>query len=268
FLEGVHPSIRKTATNVWTNTTRNGRPTGIRRLKWPALRLHCQTCSGERTFRSSNLTSVQSDQEKVNAHPEFTCGDCKEETKIFSLHIVLEKSYSGQVYKYGEIPPFGIPVANRVIRLFGGTDAKLFLKGRQCENLGYGIAAYAYYRRVVENHKNDLFKEIIKVCETVNADGNIIVELKAAMDEISFSKSLDLIKTALPQGLLINGHNPLSALHGALSIGLHSESDEDCLAAAAAVRLVLTDLVEKIALLKQDNRELNSAVQLLLSKRA
>ncbi len=187
--------------------------------------------------------------------------------KRFALYAVFSDDGGGTLYKYGELPPFGIPVPNRVLRLFGGEDAKTFLKGRQCEDLGYGIGAFAYYRRVVENHRNDLFDEIIKVCRTVAAPKELIDQLDAAKGEISFSKSLEKIKTALPQGLLINGHNPLNALHGALSIGIHTETDAECLAAAQAVRLVLSDLVEKIAMLKQDNKQLNDAVQLLLSKR-
>jgi hypothetical protein len=39
------------------------------------------------------------------------------------------------------------------------------------------------------------------------------------------------------------------------------------MAMPSAVRLVLTDLVEKMSLLRQDKAELNKAVQLLLSKK-
>ncbi|PDS74347.1 hypothetical protein [Rhizobium phaseoli] len=178
----------------------------------------------------------------------YKCGDCHVEHKFYSLYAEFGEGTSGRLYKYGELPPFGVPVPNKVLRLFG-KDSKLFQKGRQCENLGYGVAAFAYYRRVVENHKNDIFEEIIKVCRTVHAPEGVITELEQAKKEIAFTKAIEAIKSALPQGLLINGHNPLLALHGALSVGLHDESDEECLAAAQAVRLVLTDLVEKIATL-------------------
>ncbi len=120
---------------------------------------------------------------------------------------------------------------------------------------------------MVENHKNDILDAIIAVCETVNAPQSLIEELNSAKMEISFTKAMEQIKTALPQGLLINGHDPLAALHGALSVGLHNDSDEECLASANAVRLVLTDLTEKISFLRQDNRELHSAVQHLIAKK-
>lgn len=105
------------------------------------------------------------------------------------------------------------------------------------------------------------------MCRTVHAPEDLINELQDAKKEVSFTKAIDKVRSALPQGLLINGHNPLLALHGALSVGLHDEGDDVCLEAAHAVRLVLTDLVEKIALLKQENKQLNDAVQLLLKKK-
>jgi hypothetical protein len=109
--------------------------------------------------------------------------------------------------------------------------------------------------------------EIIRVCETVKAPQSLIEELNNAKKITSFTEAIDQIKSALPQGLLINGQNPLLALHGALSIGLHSDIDDECLRLAHAVRLVLTDLVEKMSFLRQEKRELHSAVQHLIAKK-
>ena len=132
---------------------------------------------------------------------------------------------------------------------------------------GLGVGAFAYYRRVVENHKNEIFDEIIKVCETVGASQELIEELDSAKKEISFARAMGQVKTALPQGLRINGHDPLLALHNALSIGLHNESDAKCLETANDVRLVLTELIEKMSLLRQEKSELGSAVHRLIAKK-
>jgi hypothetical protein len=56
-------------------------------------------------------------------------------------------------------------------------------------------------------------------------------------------------------------------LHNALSIGLHSETDAKCLEAAHDVRLVLTDLIERMSLLRRDKSELDGAVQRLIAKK-
>ncbi|MDK4743382.1 hypothetical protein PH547_31390 [Rhizobium sp. CNPSo 3464] len=265
FLESIHPSVLKPISELWDGRVSHGYR--HRLVATPDIRLHCNVCEGERTFRCASDKEFSYDATAADFNLTYQCGDCHEQTKFFSLYVEFKDRPNAELYKYGELPPFGIPVSNKVLRLFG-KDAVMFQKGRQCENLGYGVAAFAYYRRVVENHKNDIFDEIIKVCRTVSAPEATVNELQQAKGEISFTKAIEAIKSALPQGLLINGHNPLLALHGALSVGLHDESDEDCLEAAHAVRLVLADLVERISLLKQDNRQLNDAVQLLLKKKS
>jgi hypothetical protein len=266
FLERTHPSVEKPIDGLWK--VGHSSVGDRRNVQYPNIRLDCQVCKGERTFRSIRAEDVFSLSEaQYNSHPYYICGDCGKQHKQFALRITFGNKGGGLIYKYGEIPPFGVPVPSRVLRLFG-RDAGLFVKGRQCENLGYGIAAFAYYRRMVENHRNDLFNEIIKVCQTVGASADLIDELTAAKREISFANSMEKIKTALPQGLLIDGHNPLNALHTALSVGLHGDTDEECLDTAQAVRLVLSDLVERIALLKQDNKQLSAAVQSLLNKKS
>ena len=82
--------------------------------------------------------------------------------------------------KIGEYPPFGPPTPRKVLNLFGD-DKPLFLKGRQAENQGLGIGAFAYYRRMVDNQKNRLFDAIIAIAEEEkNADAAIIEQLRNA----------------------------------------------------------------------------------------
>jgi hypothetical protein len=264
FLETIHPSVQRNVSGLWS-PRRTATAADRLDINTPDLRLHCAQCDGERTFRSdSNLVL-----EKNTAHGGFIsylCGDCRKQSKTFSLWAAAGETRGGVAYKYGEIPPFGVPVPNKMLRLFG-KDRDNFIKGRQCENQGLGVGAFAYYRRVVENHKNEIFDEIIKVCATVGASKVLIEELDSAKKEISFTNAMGKIKTALPQGLLISGHNPLLALHNALSIGLHNESDAKCLEAAHDIRLVLTDLIERMWLLRQDKSELDGAVQRLIAKK-
>lgn len=261
FLEDVHPSVLTPVTGAWVDQG------GSKRLKCPPLRLQCDLCDGERWFRG-NPAYLSSKESSTNTHLEYTCSDCQKQGKFYSLLVLPGDGGDAEVYKYGEFPQFGVPVPNRLLKLFDGEDAENFKKGRRCESQGLGIAAFAYYRRVVEKHRNEIFDEIIKVCKTLGGETNLIDELERAKLEQQFTSSIEKIKVALPQGLLINGHNPLLALHGALSVGLHNESDEACLQAASDVRVVLADLVEKISMLKQDNKELSSAMQRLLKRKA
>jgi hypothetical protein len=266
FLEATHPSVWKLVSDLFVFT--QGAPR-LWRVNAPDLRLHCanERCSGERTFRHVGGTP-QVSEGYSSFHLTYLCGDCRTENKRYALLLGFTSGKTeGVAYKYGEAPLFGVPVPQQLLRLFG-KDSSVFLKGRQCENQGLGVGAFAYYRRVVETHKNDIFDAIIRVCQTLSVAPELIAQLQSAKDEISFAKSMDLIKAGLPQGLLINGQNPLTLLHTALSIGLHSETDEQCLETAQAVRIVLSNLVEKMNALRQDDKVLKGAVALLAAKAA
>jgi hypothetical protein len=193
----------------------------------------------------------------------YVCSNCQETLKRFSLFASREEEGSGKSYKYGELPAYGVPTPARLLRLFG-TDRELFLKGRRCENQGLGIGAFVYYRRVVENHKDQILTEIIKVTTKIGAPATMIAVLEKAKDEIQFSKALEMVKNAIPQSLLINGHNPLTLLHSALSGGLHEKTDERCLELAHGVRVVLIELADRLGQALKDEAELKTAITQLL----
>jgi hypothetical protein len=161
------------------------------------------------------------------------------------------------------VPSYGPPIPARLIRLFG-KDRELFLKGRRCENQGLGIGAFVYYRRVVESHRDTIFNEIIRVAEKIRAPSVMIETLSAARKEVQFSKALVAVKDAIPESLLVNGHNPLTLLHSALSGGVHEHSDERCLELAHDVRVVLVELAERLGEALKNEAELDRAVGRLL----
>jgi hypothetical protein len=74
---------------------------------------------------------------------------------------------------------------------------------------------------------------------------------------------MDDVKDAIPQRLLIEGQNPLTLLHSALSKGLHTNSDETCLELATDIRVVLAELAELLGHALKDERELKEAVSRL-----
>jgi hypothetical protein len=121
---------------------------------------------------------------------------------------------------------------------------------------------------VVENQKDRILSEVIRASNKVNASELIISELEAARKETQFHKAMETIKPAVPQALVIDGHNPLMLLHNALSEGLHAQTDEDCLELATSIRVVLTELVERIATVLADHAELKTAVSRLIEVKA
>jgi hypothetical protein len=76
----------------------------------------------------------------------------------------------------------------------------------------------------------------------------------------------ELIKHTIPQILLIDGHNPLTLLHSALSEGLHAKTDDQYLEIATSIRVLITEMVERIGTVLKDNEELKTAVSRIIKK--
>ncbi|MBD1914694.1 MULTISPECIES: hypothetical protein [Cyanophyceae] len=236
-------------------------------LNTPEIQLHCasEVCDGIRFFRC-----VSTDKRYTAAHYKFffltyQCSNCRQTEKHYSLAVKMDhiEQPTGEIYKFGESPPFGPPTPSRLIKLIG-PDRDIFLKGRRCENQGLGIGAFVYYRRVVENQKNRILKEIIKVSEKISLPLDKIQILRDAVQETQFSRALDMTRNAVPESLLINGHSPLLLLHSALSEGVHALSDEDCLELASSIRVVLGELSERLAQALKDEAELSRALTTLM----
>ena len=221
FLESIPPS---TLTNIaeFTETQHSGGYTYYKFLT-PDIQLHCpdDACNGMRFFRFKDDSQPRVSMGRYSFfYITYVCSNCRKTQKTFSLAAQGDKdSNSGKCYKFGELPIYGPTTPPRLIKLIG-PDRELFLKGRRCENQGLGIGAFVYYRRVVENQKDRILEEIIKVSKKLSIPPSTVATLEAAKAETQFTKALASVKDAMPQVLLINGHNPLTLLHSALSEGL------------------------------------------------
>lgn len=267
FLESIPPSTF-TKIEKLTSVERSGQYIKYHKLIKPEIQLHCpeDSCNGIRFFRCTDSHDIKVPNKSFDyIYISYICSNCRKTKKTFSLAVQRDtQKSSGECYKFGELPLYGPPTPARLMKLIG-PDREIFLKGRRCENQGLGIGAFVYYRRVVENQKSRILDEIIKVSSKLNADEAIIQKLRDAKKETQFSKSLASVKKAVPQTLLINGHNPLTLLHSALSDGLHDQTDEHCLEIASSVRVVLGELSDRLAQALKDEAELNTALSKLMN---
>jgi hypothetical protein len=237
-------------------------------MRTPEIQLHCPSdaCNGVRFFRCVSGTGQRLKKGSyVFIYVTYKCSNCQKTEKIYSLAVKLDEDAqpTGELYKLGEHPTYGPPTPPKLVKMIG-PDRDTFLKGRRCENQGLGIGAFIYYRRVVENQKNRILNEIIKVSESLSASPERIDILKKAVEETQFSKALDMAKGAIPESLLINGHSPIQLLHSALSEGVHALSDEECLELASSVRVVLGELSERLSQALKDKAELSKALSTLM----
>lgn len=242
----------------------------------PILTLHCDKCDGSRHFAGYWLKGTP-DAPALLAYPAvqaemsatrtaiYTCKNCSSLTVRMVLRFVPETASTGSsaiITKIGQHPPYRPRIPRRVQRFITGQDWDLYIKARTAESLGLGIAAVTYYRRVVEDSRAKLLERLIAVAEETG-EGGLVDDLQRAANNWQFSSSMDQIAPAVPQRLLIGGHNPLTLLHRAFSDGVHNRTDAECLERAVAGRQVLEELLESMAAVLQDRAELISAVSKL-----
>ena len=234
----------------------------------PDVFLYCdwEECQGLRNFeREAGSLHVEKNTWGCG-YIYYRCRNCRQRRKIYGIAVYWVEGTSGVAKKIGEVPPFGPQTPARVISLIG-PDRELFLKGRRAESRGLGIGAFAYYRRVVENQKGRIIEQIAKVAQKLGAKSDVLERFKMAATETQFSKAIDEIKDGIPAVLLIDGHNPLTLLHSALSEALHEHTDEECLEIAAEIRIVLTDLADRLSQALKEEAELKQAVSRLLNRK-
>lgn len=244
-------------------------------LRMPEITMHCETCEGARRFECTDQPYSTTDRRKWGTRwTTYTCKNCEQQQASFALLVraVTDPLLSRwHVLKVGQYPPHGPRVPTRLLNLLG-SEGKQFIKGRRAEAHGFGIGAFGYYRRVVENLRNALFERVVKVAEEMGIATERTEPLRLAMKETRFGDAMRLARPALPDVLLLGGRNPFEVLHTALSDGLHeggdSLTDEECLARAAAIRVVLTELAERLAELSRGRAELHEALKNLEAPRA
>jgi hypothetical protein len=186
FLESIPPNQVRDISKIATNAIPGSRYRYS--LSRPEIQMHCTdvACNGVRFFHFADggppvIEDIDADLIETlhvgvvskdlfeNLHYlRYTCSNCRRTNKVFAiLAVVSEKSrLDGLCFKIGELPTYGPPTSSRLISLIG-PDRETFLKGRRCENQGLGIGAFAYYRRVVENQKDRILDEIIKVLRSL-----------------------------------------------------------------------------------------------------
>jgi len=148
------------------------------------------------------------------------------------------------VQKIGQFPPFEIRPDKKVEKYLTEEDLSFYKKALANFSISYGVGAYAYLRRVLENEIERIIEDVSKM----NFDGVDYVQdalLTFKSDHI-MSNLISVLNRYLPGSLKQFGDNPIKLLYEQLSDGIHSLSDEECLEKAESINFVLTYVIQKI----------------------
>ena len=254
----------------------------------PATNFFCKgDCDSSQTFKSMLVTRIENDEwfskpeltevtklplnsaiisglvvpgEMFNVY--YQCAKCQKYIHSFFLKFDRDGVSRKRVFtvqKIGQDPAVEQSIDRELKIWLSKEDEILFQKGLRSEANGFGIAAYSYYRRIIEGNIERLLKELSE--QTDSAD--LKKAITAALKQTNAADRADLVKNHVPASLSPDGQNVFSILYRALSAGIHSRSDEECLADAADIKVCLMFLIKRISREKREAAELASSIKAL-----
>jgi len=240
------------------------RPLVDRRSLWiKEIDAFCEICNQQRPFQDlrssgSGFGQPLSVLDTGTSYFKFTCVSCKKSHREYLVEQVLDDE-NVRVQKYGELPRMPL-VRDRVLQKFLKDDLENYEKAVVCLSHEYGVAAFAYFRRVVENNINRLLDLVQEDAQSSAANANVISGLAELRKSSPMSDKISVANHALPEHLKLDGLNPLGRLYQVLSEGVHTLSDEECLNRAKAIRECLSFLVSELASRKEHRSRFKSMV--------
>ena len=192
------------------------------------------------------------------SHFEFTCVSCRKSKREYHVEqIVDEKTI--RLQKYGERPKKQLE-RNPVLQRFLRDDLNNYEKAVACLSNGYGVAAFAYFRRIVENNINRLLDLVQEDAKSSSEDTQVTAALAELRKNSPMNKKIEIANHVLPAHLNPDGLNPLSRLYQVLSEGVHNLPEDECLSKARETSECLAYLVSELASRKEHRARFKSTV--------
>jgi hypothetical protein len=236
-----------------------------------SLMCHSKACGKSQTWErdSKNSGQVWARLDKVT----YTCRNCGTSKVHYHYNWIDPEDLATGVWRFtkiGQDPPLeeDIPAELRARLEARPEDLDFYVKAVRCRNFGYGLAALAYLRRVVENRMNDLLDLIAEVA----AEHGFAAEERRALEDVKKSRVFDDKVTyaakILPPSLKPGAQNPVDLLHDLASEGIHSLSEDECIDVFDKSRVVFEYLFRELEVRKEHAQKYVKDVQDLAARRA
>lgn len=217
----------------------------------------CQTCNQVRPFQDmrsrgglvgTELTALSTG----TSYFQFSCASCHGNQHEYLVEqIVTDETI--KIQKYGERPRKKLE-RDPLLQNFFEHDSECYEKAVVCISNGYGIAAFAYMRRIIEENIHELLSLIKEDVEVSESESPVLAKLAELRAESPMSDKIKIANHALPNYLTPSGLNPLGRLYKVLSEGVHSYDDGECLERAKTIQACTKYLISELATRKK-NRE-------------
>ncbi|HCG7995089.1 TPA: hypothetical protein NKA09_003703 [Vibrio parahaemolyticus] len=187
----------------------------------------------------------------------FTCVSCRKEKKDYFVRQSIKDNVV-TFEKVGETPRPKLE-RDKQLEKFFANDSENYQKAVVCLANGYGIAAFAYMRRIIEQNIEALLDLVEEDASSSNNE-EIVQALSELKRESPMSDKIKVANKALPDYLKPDGLNPLGKLYQILSEGVHSMTDSECLERATNLKACIKYLISELSSRKANKDKFKSLV--------
>lgn len=224
---------------------------------------YCPHCEQNRPFhyphpRSSGVGMPTQVLKSGTSYFEFACVSCRRSRREYLVEQILDGE-NIKLQKYGELPRGRIP-RDRTLQKFLKDDLENYEKAVICLSHEYGVAAFAYFRRIVENNISRLLDLVYEDAQSSGNDEAVLSAIDELRKDSPMSEKIKIANVALPSHLKPDGLNPLGRLYQVLSEGIHSLTETECLQKAKAASECLAFLVSELAIRREHRARFKSTL--------
>lgn len=247
-------------------TTEKLRHSDETEIRLKEIEFDCPVCQMVRPYHNRHprdiLISFSSKYNSEFTNASFCCVTCENFIKKFYFFVTKLNENTIGIMKVGEYPQKELP-KNKALSKFFAEDKQEYSKAVICLANGYGVAAFAYMRRIVEKNIDRLLGLIT---ENIAQNSPLVEKLNELKATSPMSEKISIANHALPDYLKPDGFNPLGQIYGLLSDGVHSLPDEECLDKAQDLQACLEFLISELAAHKRNKEEFKSRLSSLRKK--
>ena len=123
----------------------------------------------------------------------YTCANCENQEVMFRVQVKRKPLI---VRKVGQWPAPSNDAPPSIKMALDEPALGLYEKGLMCLNFGFGVGAFAYFRRVVEETVDDMLDLLV---QSAPDDQELRAKVEEARKATAASQRLELVKDAVPR---------------------------------------------------------------------
>jgi hypothetical protein len=209
-----------------------------------AISRHCERCDRDTTWACRGNFSQLYNVVLL----WFRCNLCDIASVVYTVCRI-----DGTVTKIGQYPRHSMGVSQDFEKRLGD-DGELYRKALVCRTQGYGLAALAYFRRLVENKTNTLVEIVASLASVNPVAESKAPNIRLAKQEATCEQKLRVASEAVPDSLRPGGVNPLGVLHDLFTRKPGTAGEKECLEAVDELREIFDHVFGQLHSQVEDQR--------------